>query len=104
MTEITRKDGKLELHSGGTTLTLDRSAGTALLQRKVLFMSKKPLETKLSDIADVTIDVALDRASGVEVCNTMVVTRTGSGWALPAADKKDAEKTAAAMREFLGLG
>ena len=44
------------------------------------------------------------RASGVEVCNTMLVMRTGAAWALPAADKKDAEATATAMRGVLGLG
>ena len=34
----------------------------------------------------------------------MLVTRAGEGWALPAADKKDAENTKAAVRGFLGLG
>ena len=33
----------------------------------------------------------------------MLVTRAGEGWALPAADKKDAESTKAAVRGFLGL-
>ena len=34
----------------------------------------------------------------------MLVMRAGDGWALPAADKKDAEASAKAVREFLGLG
>jgi hypothetical protein len=29
--------------------------------------------------------------------------RTGAGWALPAADKKDAAATADAVRDFLGI-
>jgi hypothetical protein len=33
----------------------------------------------------------------------MLLTRAGEGWALPAADKKDAEATTATVRGFLGL-
>jgi ubiquinone/menaquinone biosynthesis C-methylase UbiE len=104
MTEITRRDGALELRSGGTTLTLDKAGGKAVMQRKVMFVKMKPTEMTLSDIAEIKLDVGVDRASGVEICNAMLVSRAGSAWALPAADKKDAEKSAAAMREFLGLG
>ena len=49
------------------------------------------------------VDFGVDRASGIEVCNTMLITRAGAAWALPAADKKDAEQTAVAMKGFLGL-
>ena len=45
----------------------------------------------------------VDRASGVEVCSTMLVMRTGAGWAFPCSDKKDAQESASAIREFLGL-
>ncbi len=103
MTDIRRNDAALELRSGGTTLRLDRADGKAVLQRKVLFLKMKPAEMELADVADVTLDVAVDRASGVEVCNAMLVSRAGSAFALPAADKADAEKSASAMREFLGL-
>jgi hypothetical protein len=54
-------------------------------------------------VSDVSLDVAVDRASGVEVCNAMLVSRAGTAFALPAADKTDAEKSTSAMREFLGL-
>jgi hypothetical protein len=103
VTEITRKDDMLQLRSGGTTLTLDKSGGKAVMQRKILFMKMKPTEMDIADIANVTLDVGLDRASGVEVCSAMLVSRTGAAWALPAADKKDAEKSASAMRAFLDL-
>jgi hypothetical protein len=103
MTDIRRKDDALELRSGSTLLRLDRAGGKAVLQRKFLFVKMKPAEMDLSDIADVTLDVGVDRASGVEVCNAMLVSREGSAFAVPAADKADAEKTAHAMREFLGL-
>ena len=63
----------------------------------------KPVEAPLSNIANVTVDTAVDRASGVEVCHTMVVMRTGAGWALPAVDKQDAQTKATAMRVFLGI-
>jgi hypothetical protein len=94
---------RLVITSGSTTLTLDKDAGTASLQRKLLLWKLKPAEAPLSDIADVTVDAAVDRASGVEVCSTMLVMRSGTGWALPAADKKDAQANGDALREFLGL-
>jgi hypothetical protein len=98
-----RTPQRLTLKSGSTTLTLDKQTGQAVLQRKLLFWNLKPAEAPLSDITDVTVDAGVDRASGVDVCNTMLVMRTGAGWAFPAADKKDAEASVAAIREFVGL-
>ena len=94
---------RLVLQSGSTKLTLDKDAGKAVMQRKLLFWALKPLEVPLGEVTQIDIDAGIDRASGVEICNTMLVTRAGAAWALPAADKKDAQATAAAMREFLGL-
>jgi hypothetical protein len=93
---------RLVLKSSSTTLTLDKDVGTVKLQRKMLMFALKPVEHPLTDITDVTIDAGVDRASGVEVCNTMVIMRSGEGWAMPAADKKDAEASAAAIRAFVG--
>ncbi len=104
MTKIERNSGKLMLQSGGTTLTLDKQAGKAVLQRKVLFWTKKPVETALDEIKDVTVDATVDCASGVEICHTLLITRAGEGWALPASDKRDAQEAAAAIRAFLGIG
>ena len=95
---------RMVLQSGSTTLTLDKAAGKATLQRKLLFWKLKPLELPLAEVAATEVDAGVDRASGIEVCNTMLVTRAGAAWALPAADKKDAEATAVAIRSFLGLG
>jgi hypothetical protein len=75
---------QLVLKSGSTTLTLDKDAGKATLQRKLLIWRLKPIEAPLSDVSKVTVDTAVDRASGVEVCHTMLVRRTGEAWALPA--------------------
>ena len=94
---------RMVLQSGSTTLTLDKNAGKATLRRKLLFWKLKPLELPLAEVAELSVDAGVDRASGVEICNTMLVTRAGAAWALPAADRKEAEATAAAMREFLGL-
>jgi len=93
--------GRLVLKSGSTTLTLDKQVGKATLQRRFLLWSRKPIEALLSDIAEFTIDTAVDRASGVEICHTMVVLRSGVGWAFPAENKADAQANATLMRNFL---
>ncbi len=98
-----RTPHRLVLKSGSTTLTLDKTAGKVVLQRKVLLWGLKPVEASLSEISDITIDTAVDRASGVEVCHTMLIMQGGRGWAFPAADKTEAETNAAAMRDFLGM-
>jgi hypothetical protein len=95
--------GKLVLTSGSTSITLDKDAGKATLQRKLLFWKLKPIETPLTDIAAVNIDKAVDRASSVEVYHTMLVTCAGAGWALAAKDQTEAESDASALRAFLGL-
>jgi hypothetical protein len=93
---------RLVLKSGSTVLTFDRSTGKVTLQRKVLVWQRKPIEASIDDVTDVSVDAAVDRASGVEVCHTMVVLRSGQAWALPATGKQDAEANALAVRQFLG--
>jgi hypothetical protein len=100
---IERTPQRLVLKSGATTLTLSKQTSTATLQRKFLFWHLKPSEAPLSAILDVTIEAAVDRASGVEICSTMLVMRTGAGWAFPCADKKDAQTNVDAIRGFLEL-
>ena len=73
------------------------------MERKVLLWRAKPVEAALTDVTEFMLDTAVDRASGIEVCNTMVIFRGGQGWAIPAADKKEAQANAAKLREFLGL-
>jgi hypothetical protein len=98
-----RTPQRLMLRSGSTTLSLRKEVGNATMQRKLLFWNLMPAEAPLSDIVDVTVDVTLDRASGVDVCSTMLIMRTGAGWAFPCSDKTDARATADAIREFVGL-
>jgi hypothetical protein len=98
-----RTSHRLVLKSGSKTLTLDKTADKAILQRKLLLWGLKPVEAPLSEISDITIDAAVDRASGVEVCHTMLIMKDGKGWAFPAADKTEAETNAAAVRDFLAI-
>ena len=94
---------RLVLASGSTTLTLDKNAGKASLQRKMLFWNLTPTELPLSEFSSVVLDKAVDRASGVEIFHSMLVTRGGAAWAFPANDKAEAEKNMAALQEFLAL-
>jgi hypothetical protein len=97
-----RTPQRLVLKSGSTTLTVDKEAGKATLQRKLLLWKLKPLEVPLSEIAEISVDAGVDRASGVEVCNIMLILRSGAAWAFPALEKKDADADAASIRELAG--
>ena len=103
MAKIERNPQRLVVQSGSTTLTLDKSAARASLQRRLLFWARKPIERRLEDVSQVNIDANVDRASGVELCSTMIVMRDGSAWALPLAVRKDATESADAIRDFLGI-
>jgi hypothetical protein len=100
---VEQSTDQLVLKSGSTTLVLDRAAARAILRRKFLFWDLKPIEVPIADVLGVNVDAAVDRASGVEVCSTMIVMRSGAAWALAATDKPDANAMAAAVRGFLNL-
>ena len=103
MTIIESNPRQLVLRSGSTTVTLDKHNRKATMQRRVLFWSRKPIERQLSEIAEIKIGAQVDRASGIEVCKAILVMTAGDGWALTAADKQDAARKVAAVREFLGM-
>ena len=84
MTTIQRDQQRLVLQSGSTTLTLDKNAGKAIMQRKLLFWKRKPIQRPLFEIADVRVNTSADPASGAEICNTMLVMRDGGGWVISA--------------------
>ena len=100
---IERTPQRLAIRLGSTTVTLDKDAGKATMQRKLLFWSRKPIERPLSDVARVTLDANVDRASGVELCSTMLVMRDGGAWGFAPTGRKDATEAAAAVRDFLGI-
>jgi hypothetical protein len=93
---------RLALQSGSTIVTLDKAAGTATLQRKIMFIPLKPKSVPLTEITDVTLDSVVDAASHAEIDHAMLKLRTG-GWALAADDKKSAHAAIAAIRAFLGM-
>ncbi len=101
ITENTSK--RFVVKQGSTVLTLDKDAGKGVMTRKLLMFNLKPIEFALADVTGVDVDAGMDRASGIEVCNAMIITKAGAGYAVPAQDKKDAEVTAAAMKKFLGI-
>lgn len=94
---------KLVLRSGAITLNLDRDRGRTTLQRKIFIWRLKPTEAQLSDIMDVAVDAAVDRASGVEIWRTILIMQSGVAWAFPAVDKSEAESNADVIRRFLGI-
>ena len=56
MTTIERAPQRLVLRSASTTLTLDKDQGRALMERKLLFWARKPIEHPLSDVTQVNND------------------------------------------------
>ena len=94
---------RLVLRSGSNTLTMDKSAGTPTLQRKIMFISLKPTSVPLTEIADVSLDTVTDPASHAEIDHAMLKLRTGGAWALAANDKPSALAAIAAIRGFLGM-
>jgi hypothetical protein len=96
-------ESQLVLKSGSTTVTLDKGAGKITFERKIFFWKAKPMTANLADVSQVSVDTAVDRASGIDVCSTMIVFGGGQAWVFPAADKKEAQNNAARLREFLKL-
>jgi hypothetical protein len=94
---------RLVLQSGGATLSFDKQAKKAELQRKGFLWKPKPLSEPLGSVAEIAVDSGVDRASGVEICNTMVIFRDGAAWAFGANDKAEAQANAEAVRKFLGM-
>lgn len=104
MTKIERIADRLALQSGSTTIVLDKKAGEAVLQRKLLFFwARKPVTRSLNSIRRVTIDTSVDPASEAESCRVMLLMREGGGRMLSAEDKQDAAATVATVRTFLGI-
>lgn len=103
MSVVENTASRLVLKSGSATLTLDKTSKKVVFQRAGLLWKPKPKEAELSDINDVTLDAGLDRASGVEICNSMLVFKDGVGWAFGANDKAEAQSNIALLKKFLGL-
>ena len=94
---------QLVMQFGSTKLTLDKTSATTILQRKMLFWALKPVTKPLSDISQVKVDTAVDRASGVEVCSVALIMASGAAWTLAENDQASAQATASTIQNFLGL-
>jgi hypothetical protein len=103
MPMLENTEARLSIKSGSTTLTLDKTSGKTTLQRKMMLWQRKPIEKPLSEVVAVSVEANVDRASGVEICHTMVVFKAGDAWALPAADKNEAQGNARVIRDWLPL-
>jgi hypothetical protein len=103
MITIERGPQHLALHAGSTTVALDKVAGKAVLQRKLLLWARKPVERPLSSVKEVRINADVDPASRAEIYSAMLLMKEGDGWVLSARDKQDATKALEALREFLGV-
>jgi hypothetical protein len=63
MPSIESESNRVILHDGGTTLTLDKAAGEAVLQRKMLLWNRKPVVFPLAEIDDIAVAAAADPSS-----------------------------------------
>jgi len=84
------------------TLTLDRTTGSARLDRTMLLWPRKPVELSLAEIDRVDVITMHDGASGADVHEPVLHTRSGTTIPVPVADE-EASVTAAELRGFLGL-
>lgn len=103
MIKIEHTKDRLELQSGSTKIVLDKQAGEAVLQRKLLFWARKPQTCPLNSVSRVRLDASVDPASRAEVCKVILQLREGGGWALPADDRMDATAAVSAVRDFRGI-
>lgn len=103
MITIERGPQRLALHAGSTTVALDKVAGKAVLQRKLLFWARKPVERPLSSVRQVKIKADVDPASKAEMYTTTLLMGEGDRWMLSGRDKQDATKALDALQVFLDL-
>jgi hypothetical protein len=103
MITLERGPQQLVLHAGSTTIALDKTAGKAVLQRKMLFWPRKPIERSLSSIKQIKLNADVDPASRAEMYSAMLLMREGDRWVLSARGKQDATQALEALQDFLGL-
>jgi hypothetical protein len=103
MATIEQSSQKLVLKEGSTTLTLDKSIGTATLQQKMLFWSKKAVEFALADIDDIALKSDVDGLSGAAIHHSVLHRRSGEIVVLTTEEAKNAAETVKKLREFVGL-
>jgi hypothetical protein len=103
MASIERIHNKLILKHGSTTLILDKDAGKATLQQKILLWNKKPIEFALSEIDDIAVKSETDGMSGARIYHSVLHRRSGEIAVLTNEEERDAADTVKTLREFVGL-
>jgi len=103
MAHIESNPHKLVLQEGSVTLTLDKDAGKALLQQKILLWNRKPVEFPLSEIDDIAVKSETDALSGASIYHSVLHRRSGETAVLTTEEAQDAEATVRTLRNFVGL-
>lgn len=103
MAKIEKTPRQLVLKEGSLTLTLDKDAGKATLQNKVLLWNKKPVEFKFAEIDDIAVKSDKDGLSGATIYHSVLHRLTGETTVLTTEEAKDAEATVKTLRGFVGL-
>jgi hypothetical protein len=104
MANIESTPSRLVLKDGSTTVTFDKTSGSATLQQKILLWKKKPVEFALDDIDDIAVKSEKDGLSGASIFHSVMHRRSGEVMVLTTEEAKDAEATVQKLREFVGLG
>ena len=103
MARIEATADKLVLKHRSTTLTLDKGAGKASLQQKLLLWSIKSVEFPLSDIDDIAVKTDVDGLSGATIHHSVLHRRSDEIAVLTTEEAKDAAETVKVLRDFVGL-
>jgi hypothetical protein len=102
MANIEISQHKLVLKRGSTTLTLDKDAGKATLQQRLLLWNKKPIEFALSEIDNIAVRAETDGPSGAKIHHSVLHRCSGEIAVLTTEEAKDAAETVKTLREFVG--
>ncbi len=103
MASIETGSDRVILHDGGTTLTLDKTAGEAVLQRKLLLWNRKPVVFPLAEIDDIAVKAERDAMSGATLWHSVMRRRSGETTVLTTEPPVEAEATVKTLRSFIGL-
>lgn len=103
MASIENGTDRVVLKEGAMTLTLDKAAGKAVLQRKALFWKSKPVEFPLAEIDDIAVKSDKDGLSGATIYHSVLHRRSGETTVLTTEEARDAEATVQTLRNFVGL-
>ncbi len=104
MANIETGTNRVVLKNGATTLTLDKAAGKAVLQRKkLMFWNAPPVEFPLDDIDDIAVKSEQDGLSGATIYHSVLHRRSGETTVLTTEEPRDVEATVETLRRFVGL-